>query len=466
MTAAPYQPRPLPYQPGPSYAGGGAAYQSSSFERLGYNVLLVFIFLLFSRIFDVKFGNLHITGVAFRVVAAMMLLSRGFVTALRTPIGKALLGLTICMAFSVPFSMWKGGSLPVFRDTWLLFSFVSFLAVAGLINHYGQARKAILTLAWALFVFTIIANVFGISDNGRLFLIQGKFANPNEMAQALLIGLPLWGAILANSDALPKKAFVFFVMVLMLATTYRTGSRGAMIGFVVMSLVYFLRAPVMEKMKFIIGGVLLAAIVVGTSPGILMARYKTTLDDEDMDDGQTDAGMRVSAVSSSQSRKLLLRKSLIFTMQHPLFGVGIGMFTVADEAYSVAAGLPKGQWLGTHNSYTQVSSELGIPAFLFFISAVFMAMIGPYSLYKKTRGDPRLADMGNLALGLHYCIIVYAMTILFEHIAYTVMLPALGGLSAALVRTADAEIQRIKAVPLGVTMSPEMFHSYLGTRQV
>ena len=71
----------------------------------------------------------------------------------------------------------------------------------------------------------------------------------------------------------------------------------------------------------------------------------------------------------------------------------------------------------------------------------------------------RLADMGNLALGLHYCIIVYAITILFEHIAYTVMLPALGGLSAALVRTAGAEIQRIQAVPLGVTMSPEMFHS-------
>ena len=50
--------------------------------------------------------------------------------------------------------------------------------------------KLFKTLTYALLVFTIIANVFGVSDNGRLFLEQGKFGNPNEMAQALLLGLP------------------------------------------------------------------------------------------------------------------------------------------------------------------------------------------------------------------------------------------------------------------------------------
>ena len=86
--------------------------------------------------------------------------------------------------------------------------------------------------------------------------------------------------------------------------------------------------------------------------------------------------------------------------------------------------------MGTHNSYTQVSSELGIPAFLFFVTAVGMALKGPYSLYKKTRGDPRLEDMGNIALGIHYCMVIYAVTILFEHIAYTIMLPVFGGMAA------------------------------------
>ena len=466
MTAATYHPKPYPYQPPQIASSPADMNQTSSFERLGFNVLLVFLFLAFSRIFDVKFGTLHITGISYRLVFAMVLLSRGFVTALGTPIGKALMGFTFFFGLSVPFSMWRGGSIPIFRDTWLLFSFAAFLAVAGLVSSYAQWRKSMTAMCVALFVFTIIANVFGIMDNGRLFLSQGKFANPNEMAQALLLGLPLWGGVMGSAPSVPKKVWAGLVMLAMLFTTFRTGSRGAMIGFVCMLLVYFLRASIMDKMKFIVGGVVIFVILVGVMPGRLIARYKTTIDDDVDDSGDMDAGMKDSALSSTQSRKQLLRRSIIFTFQHPLVGVGPGMFPLADDFYSKAQGANKGQWLGTHNSYTQVSSELGIPAFLFFTAAVIMSIKTPYSIYKRTRGDPRLQDMANMALGLHYCLIIYAVTIFFDYIAYTVMLPVLGGLAAALARTADAEIQRVQSVPLPVTMSPEMFHSYLGRRPV
>jgi O-antigen ligase len=463
MTAATYQPRRYPYQPPIMIGTPVGTDQTSAFERLGFNVLLVFLFLAFSRIFDVKFGNLHITGVAYRVVFAMVLLSRGFTTALATPIGKALLGFTIFFGASVPFSVWKGGSLPVFRDTWLLFSFVAFLAVAGLINSYGQWRKAMTSMYMALFVFTLIANIFGSMESGRLFLSNGKFANPNEMAQALLLGLPLWGAVMGSAVTLPKKVWAGGVMMLMLFTTFRTGSRGSMIGFVCMVLVYFLRANVLDKMKFIIAGAVITALLIGLMPGKLVARYKTTVDDDVADDGgEMDSYMRDSAISSTESRKVLLKRSLLFTIQHPLFGVGPGMFPVAEDAYAHSLGQRKGMWLGTHNSYTQVSSELGIPAFCFFLAAVIMATKSPYAVYKKTRGDPRLQDMGNMALALHYCMIIYAVTVFFDYIAYTVMLPVFAGLAAALVRTADAEIKRVQSVPLPVTMSPEMFHSYVG----
>ena len=433
------------------------------FQRLGYNVLLVFLFLAFSRIFDVKFGYLHITGMAYRIVFLMVLLSGAIPIPLKSNIGKALLGFTFCIGLSVPFSVWRWGSKGIFQ-TWLTFSFVAFLAVAGLVSNYQQCFKVVKTLAWAFLVFTIIANVFGTSENGRLFLAQGKFANPNEMAQALLLGLPLWGAIIAVSKSLPGKVFAFGVMVLILATTFRTGSRGAMIGFAVMVLVLFLRASIMGKMRIILGGVVFLGIVLTTIPGKLISRYKTTVGQEDLDDDGMDAGMAASAHSSTQSRKQLLRRSLIFTVRHPLFGVGVGMFEVADDAYSKSIGLRSGSWLGTHNSYTQVSSEVGIPAFLFFVAAVGMALNAPYSIYKKTCGDPRLEDMGTIAMGLHYCLIIYSVTILFEHIAYTIMLPVFGGLAVAMARTAQVEIQRIQSIPLPVSMSPAMFHSYLAAR--
>ena len=105
---------------------------------------------------------------------------------------------------------------------------------------------------------------------------------------------------------------------------------------------------------------------------------------------------------------------------------------------------------------------MGIPAFLFFVAAVGMALKGTYQVYRKTRGDPRLEEMGNVALGFHYCMVVYAVTILFEHIAYSIMLPVFGGMAACLVRTAEAEIQRIQSIPLPVMMSPTMFHTLSG----
>jgi hypothetical protein len=61
-------------------------------------------------------------------------------------------------------------------------------------------------------------------------------------------------------------------------------------------------------------------------------------------------------------------------------------------------------------------------------------------------------------------MLIYAVTILFEHIAYTIMLPVFGGMAACLVRTAEVEIKRIQSTPLTVSMSPDIFHSYLATR--
>src|SRR5438067_4594362 len=113
-----------------------AGADSSPFQRFGYAVLLIFLFLIFSRIFDVKFSSLHITGVIARMVFAMTVLSLGFVTALRSNVGKALFGFTIWFAISVPFSVWRTGSMVIFRDLWLLFSFAAFLATAGLIANY------------------------------------------------------------------------------------------------------------------------------------------------------------------------------------------------------------------------------------------------------------------------------------------------------------------------------------------
>ena len=431
----------------------------TALQRLGFNFVLVFLFLAFSRVFDVKFSSLHITGISYRLAFGMAIFSGAFMVALKSNIGRAMLGFTICFGLSVPFSLWRGGSLPIFRDQWLMFSFVAFLATGGLMVTYAQTSRAINAVAWALFVLVIIANVFGNTDTGRLFLEQGKFANPNEMAQALLIGMPLWWAKMGETDSPFKKAFAAGVILAMLMTVVRTGSRGALVAFAVTMFFMFLRASVMGKLQMALGLILLIGVVTVAMPGKLLSRYKTIASD-DVDDDSVDPGMQSTALSSTQSRKALLKNSIKFTIRHPLFGVGPGMFVVADDNEAHRQGMRKGQWLGTHNSYTQVSSELGVPAFCFFVAAIFMATSGSNRLYQKTRGDPRTADIGAVALGLHYAMIVYAVTIFFDHIAYTAMLPLFAGLAVALFRTSAVEIERRMAMPAPQTITAPVFRTY------
>lgn len=431
----------------------------SGFQRLGYLVLLVYLFLIYSRIFDVKMSFLHIPGISYRIILATVFLSGAFLTPLKSGIGRCMGFMTLWFVLAIPTSLWRRGSIEILTGAWFP-CFVIFLATAGLIGNFDQCRRAIHIVGWALFVLTLIAVVWGSTEEtGRLFLPNGKFSNPNEMAQALLLGMPLWGAMLLDTKSIVKKAFAAGVMFLMLIMVSKTGSRGALIAFAALVLTVFLRASVMDKLKLILVGCLVLGIVISLMPGKLLRRYTTFTgsDNEEIvvtNDSDYDPDLEASATSSTESRRELLRKSIKFTLQHPLFGVGPGMFTVAEDADAKANGKRKGTWQGTHNSYTQVSSELGIPGALAYVAVILLSLKKSAALYKRTRGDPRLAPIGYCALGLNYSMIVYAVSVLFDYIAYTSMLSVFGGLTAALDATATAEIDRITAAPAEAPATP------------
>ena len=110
MTAAPAHsqsvPRRAAVDSGTVYISGGI----SGFQGLGFSLLILYLFLIFSRIFDVKLAFLHIPGISYRVIFAMVILSQAFLKALHSDVGKALLVFTVCFVLAVPTSLWKGGS--------------------------------------------------------------------------------------------------------------------------------------------------------------------------------------------------------------------------------------------------------------------------------------------------------------------------------------------------------------------
>src|SRR5260370_17351864 len=77
-----------------------------------------------------------------------------------------------------------------------------------------------------------------------------------------------------------------------------------------------------------------------------------------------------SAEESKEDRLAVLSRSIQYTLEHPIFGLGLGNFEVASGNY---LGQPSA-WMGTQNSCTQISSEAGIPAFLLFIDLLPTAL--------------------------------------------------------------------------------------------
>jgi len=439
-----------------------AAGKVSGFQRLGFTILVFYLFLIYSRVFEVAFSFLHVPGISYRVILVMVILTLAFVRALKSDIGKALLAFTVWLIAAIPGSMWIGGSVKLLLDGWLP-AFVIFLATAGMIVNYDQCRKAVHTVAYGLLVLTVIAMIWGSTEGtGRLFLPYGKFANPNEMAQALLLGLCLWLLMYLNAKSIVARAFAAAVIVVMLFVVSKTGSRGALIAFGILILFVFLRSTLAGKMKMVVGGAVLLAIIVSVMPKSLLNRYRTLTEDrEDLvlksDDqlrSKEDQFFESSAYDSAATRKELLVKSIKYTFLHPLFGVGPGMFEVAEDKDAIAAGRRHGRWQGTHNSYTQVSSECGIPALVFYILVIVFALKRTYYVRRKTRGDPRLQDISNIALCLNYSLIVFAATAFFDYIAYTSMLSVFSGLSAALAATYEAEIEKRNGAATKICPAP------------
>jgi O-antigen ligase len=424
--------------------------EATTLQRFSFTLLIAFLFMMFSRIFDVAFSWLHLPGISFRLMGIFLVISGSFLPAFRDSIGKYMLGFTGWFLIAIPFSQWRTGSIDTFASQWLVV-LVVFAAAAALVPDFRQYVRTTKTVAFAILVLTVICLVFGDMENGRLFLASGRFANPNEMAQALLLGLPFCWAWYSNSKSLLAKLIALGSLGLMLYVISKTGSRGALVSIVIIGAFMFLRASLVGKVRILVTGVVLLAVVAITLPQSLRVRYETFFRgeaDQGLEaDGESDQSLVGSAVASTTKREELFKKSVILTVQHPLFGVGPGMFTVAEDSMARAEGKRHGSWLGTHNTFTQVSSECGIPGFLLYCAVVVASFKKSYSLYRQTKDRPELKEISTHALALNYALIAFIATGMFLNGAYTSLLPILAGLTVSLMRTAAPMLSAMRDAP-------------------
>jgi O-antigen ligase len=243
--------------------------------------------------------------------------------------------------------------------------------------------------------------------------------NSNDLALNLTIAMTEF-LFLFYLKGIGKRLLGMAGILLSLFYMLKTGSRGCLLAMVIALGFTFVLSK--QKAKLLLAAVPLLVIAIFLTPSSSAHRMLLMFEGSSGVSNMSD----ISAMDSQAQREELIRKSLTLTLQHPLFGVGMGEFVIAV----IGEAAKKGEWaaaLGTHNSYTQVSSECGIPALICYLAVICICFQRSYRLYQLTAGKPQFVEIEGLAFSLLIGTLVYAVATFFFHIAYSGLLPMISG---------------------------------------
>jgi len=329
---------------------------------------------------------------------------------------------------------------------------VVLFMIAAFVLTWSELERLMNVMAWAAVVNILAGRLFQGDLAGRLELSGGSLSDPNDYAALLILMLPyLLLVVIRPGGKMVAKvisaAFVCFGLYLILST----GSRGGMIGLIVAFLYVLWRASMVQRFMVAVAGLILFSALVLVLPSATTARLATTFSDTaaDKDD------IADSALGSKEARTYLLRRSIAVAFEHPLLGVGLGQFQNYEGVTARAAGY-RGSWHETHNTYTQIASEAGIPGFLFLFGGVVSMIRLLQRTYKKARQMPPTIEnvkISRTCFAIMLSVVAFSVTIFFLSMAYRCYLPALAGIAIATARAAEREWLAAETQPLTAAAS-------------
>jgi O-antigen ligase len=340
-------------------------------------------------------------------------------------------GLTIWMILSVPFSSWRGGSIDVVSG--FLKAQVGILFVTGgLFMTWKECRLVMYAIAAASILSLFTGHVFIDAGNSgdRLSLVFGSMSNANDYAAHLLLVLPflMYVAFGTRRNWLTR-GVVLGVVAIGLRQMLSTGSRGALVGLAAAAAFAFWRGNFRQRLALAVMIPVGIAVASAVMPDTIIRRLTTfSADDEDADKG---------AVYSQMSREYLFRRSIEFTLERPMFGVGPGQFKNFEGRRSKEEG-QRGNWHSTHNVFTQISSEMGIPALIFFVGALISTFL-PLSRVLREARERQRDDIASAVFYILVSLVGYMTAATFLNLGYAYYTPAFTGLAIAFYSAAQRE---------------------------
>jgi O-antigen ligase len=391
-------------------------------RRFIYGALVVFCVLYYYRPEDFNSALAYIPmakisgGIAF--IALLAGLSSSHVKIPRAI--KILWLLLLQMAICIPTAVWMGGAAHTVFDR-----FAKGVVVAMLLSMVVVTVREIRKLLWiqvsavSLVTFLSIA-LRHYGPEGRLTGIQnGILSNSNDLAANIAMSFPIGLAFLLNDRGFKKVIWALALAVMCIGVVL-TASRSGLLALIISIIVCVWQYGIQGKRRQLVV-VTILVFMLGFGMAISNSRYRARV--ESIVLGRVE-GEGEAAAASIESRKELLRESVMVALTHPVFGVGPGCFIVVDPAWRVA-----------HNSYTELAAESGIPALILFLLALWAAFknLSQVRQSRQYREDP---EFTLFAQALWAGLAAYMAGAFFASIEYNLYPYFVIGYTCAMVRIA------------------------------
>ena len=322
--------------------------------------------------------------------------------------------LTGCFIAGLPFAYWRSGSLQVLTQVWLKTLIVFFLLTQTLVS-VDRVRK----ILWAIILSELVVCAYSILQSSHVVWVYQRLSGVsmgilgwNFLGLAAALTIPYIAAIYILQPGFFKTSLlissVLFLLWMVVLTASRSGSLNVLFS-IALTWLFVLRGTPRGKLIGV-GIILIAVAAVGMAPGVFWDRMSTVWSGSQ----NSQNAVAASAVLSEQERLGVLERAIHYSIENPLFGLGLGNFEVAS---GTEIDKPEA-WLGAHNTFAEISSEAGIPAFLLFVALLWTAIRHMYVLGKKTILGPQGFELKLMARATLVSLLSFVFGAFFAHIGY------------------------------------------------
>ena len=360
-----------------------------------------------------------------------------------TPELKIVLLLTGWYLAGLPFAYWRSGSFQTLTQVWLK-TFLIFFLLTQVLTTVERIRK----LLWAVILSELVVTSISIFLSSQAIWVGERLLGFNlgilgwnflGIAEALTI--PYIAAIFVVRRSILEAGLLVAGVISMTWMLMLTASRSGFMDVVLSAaLTWFLVLRGKSRGR-LIGAAMGLALVVALSlaPQVFWERLGTMWDAA----GSSTNEVVASAQESEESHLTVLARSLEYTLEHPVFGLGLGNFVVAN---GTELGLPSA-WIGTHNTFTEISSEAGVPALLLFVGLLITALRNMQKIGKTLAHNPEAEELKLIARATQASLLSFAFGALFAHLGYEYYLFYLVGIGVGIQHIAG--IQDRSSAPAG-----------------